>query len=392
VPRSYAGYICSLAVASVVTFPAFAEDYKPVSCAARQDYQGRPLHAAIDPTLAGTIPDAPLPPAVAADLDRSFVAMRNAANPEAMGIAVGRIGEGIWSHTEAPAGKPRLWWASAGKTFVAVVVLQLVEEGKLSLDDRASRWIKDVPNGDAVTVRDLLAHSSGLFSANEDLRVHARPHYLAPEETAAILRRHGAMFCPGANWRYSNSGYDLLAVIVEAVDGRPLAEAIEARIVRPLGLSSVTVVRPGQAVPDVALPVTAKGAATDFSIVGAGGPIVGTPADMVRFWSALLGGKLLRPATVTGMFERLYPMFDPGTFYGLGAMLLEVGDGGRQDLWLGHAGGAPGANAMLAYSSADRAIVAVALTGDAQAAAVANGVFKALRNKALRKMPADKAP
>ena len=85
-------------------------------------------------------------------------------------------------------------------------------------------------------------------------------------------------------------------------------------------------------------------------------------------------------------------MFDPGTFYGLGAMLLEVGDGGRQDLWLGHAGGAPGANAMLAYSSADRAIVAVALTGDAQAAAVANGVFKALRNKALRKMPADKAP
>lgn len=384
-PRSYARYICTLAVASVAAPPVVAEDYKPVSCAARQDYQGRPLHAAIDPTLAGTIPDAPLPSAVAADLDRSFAAMRNVAKPEAMGIAVGRIGEGMWSHSEGPTGKQRLWWASAGKTFVAVVVLQLVEEGKLSLDDRASRWIKDVPNGDSVTVRDLLAHSSGLFSANEDLRVHARPHYLAPDETLAILRRHGAMFCPGANWRYSNSGYDLLAVIVGAVDGRPLAEAIEARIVRPLGLSSVMAVRPGQAVPDVAPPVTAKGAATDFSIVGAGGPIVGTPADMVRFWNALLGGRLLRPAAVTGMFERLYPMFDPGTFYGLGAMVLEVSDGGRQDLWLGHAGGGPGASAMIAYSPADRAIVAVALTGDAPAAAVANGVFKA-----LRKMPADK--
>jgi len=367
--------------------PAIAHDYRPVSCAVRQDYQGRPLHAAVHPALGGAIPDIALPSATSAELDRAFDAMRGAAQAPAMGVAVGVIGQGVWSSTLTPAGSQRLWWASAGKAFVAVVVLQLVEEGKLSLDDPVSRWVKDAPNGGAVTVRDLLAHSSGLFSANEDLRVHARPHYLAPEETLAILRRHGAMFCPGANWRYSNSGYDLLAVIVEAVDKRPLAQAIEARIVQPLGLSSVMALRPGQPVPDVAPPTTAKGPATDIAMVGAGGPIAADPVDMVRFWSALLDGRLLRPATVATMFERLYPMFDAGTYYGLGVMVLDVTDGDRKDIWLGHAGGAPGASAMLAYSPADRAIVVAALTGDGPAAAVTNGMLKA-----LRRMPAAKAP
>lgn len=371
--------------AAIMASPAAAQDYRPVSCSARQAYQGRPLRAPADPALGGAIPDTVLSPAAAADLDRAFDAVRGAAKAEALGIAVGRIGGGIWSRTEAPAGKPRLWWASAGKTFVAVVVLQLVEEGKLSLDDPVSGWIKHVPNGDAVTVRDLLAHTGGLFSANEDLRVQARPHYLPPDETLAILRRHGAMFCPGANWRYSNSGYDLLAVIVEAVDRRPLADAIEARIARPLGLSSVSALHPGQSVPDVAPPATLKGRAADISTVGAGGPIVGDPADMVRFWGALLGGRLLRPATVAAMFDRLYPMFDAETYYGVGVMVLDVSDAGRRDLWLGHAGGAPGVSAMVAYSPADRAIIAVALTGDAPAAAVANHVFKA-----LRKMPGEK--
>jgi D-alanyl-D-alanine carboxypeptidase len=368
----------ALAAMIMMTSPARAEDYKPVTCTAHQAWQGRPLHAPVTPAFDGTIPETALPPAATAQLDRLFDTMRIAAKTQALGIAVGRVGEGLWSRIEAPAGK-RLWWASAGKAFVAVTVLQLVEEGKLSLDDPASRWIKGLPNGDAVTVRDLLAHTGGLFSANEDLRVHAKPHYLPPEETVAILRRHGAMFCPGANWRYSNSGYDLLAAIVEAVDHRPLSEAIEARIAKPLGLNSIVVLRPGQPARDIVPPALSSGTPTDISTVGAGGPIAGDPADMVRFWSALLAGKLLRPATVKDMFGQLYPMFDPGTWYGLGVMVLDVTDGGRTDQWLGHAGGGPGASAMLAWSPADKTIVAVALTGDGPAAAVTNGVLKSLR-------------
>lgn len=372
--------------AAIIASPALAKDYEPVTCAAHQVWQGRPLHAAVTPAFEGTVPETPLAPATTAQLDRLFDTMRTAARAQALGIAVGRTGEGLWTRIEAPAGK-RLWWASTGKAFVAVVVLQLVEEGKLSLDDPASRWIKGVPNGDVVTVRDLLAHTGGLFSANEDLRVHARPHYLPPEEMLTILRRHGAMFCPGANWRYSNSGYDLLAVIVEAVDHRPLPDAIDARIVKPLGLASIIALRPGQPAPNVAPPMLSSGDPIDPSSAGAGGPIAGDPADMVRFWSALLQGRLLRTDTVQQMFGELYPMFDPGTWYGLGVMVLDVTDGGRADMWLGHAGGAPGVSAMLAWSPADKTIVAVALTGDGPAAAVTNGVLKALRTAPVTPAP-----
>lgn len=374
----------AFAAAAVLAFalvpPAFAADYKPVTCQARQSYQGRALRPAIAPPKGLVVPDSALPAATAALLDQTFDKMRSAAKAQALGIAVGQVGRGLWARAATPAEGQRLWWASAGKAFVATAVLQLAEEGKLSLDDPVSRWVKGVPNGDVVTVRDLLAHTSGLFSANEDLRVHADPHALALDETLRLLQRHGAMFCPGANWRYSNSGYDLLAAIVEAIDHRPLRDALNARIAGPLGLSSVIVIEPGQPTPEVAPPSTVKPEpAAQPSMAGAGGPIAASPADMVRFWSALLGGRLLKPASVTAMFETLYPMFDAGTYYGLGVMVLEVNDGDRHDLWLGHAGGAPGSSAMLAYSPADNAIVAVALTGDAPAAAVANGVLKSLR-------------
>ena len=364
------------------TSAAAAADYRPVTCANRQPYRGAPTRAAVKHSLAGAIPDAPLAAEAAARLDAVFGKIQEIAKPSAVGIAVGRIDDGIWSKTVMPEGATRLWWASAGKAFVATVVLQLVEEGKLMLDDPVSRWVPGLPNGDLITVRDLLAHTSGLYSANEDPRIGPRPHLIASEEMMALLRQHGAMFCPGAQWRYSNSGYDLLAMIVQAVDRRPLANAIESRILLPLGLSATVALRPGVSRPEVAPPTSVRvpvSAMTQPWDAGAGGPIAADPADMLRFWRALLGGKLLRPETVDAMFATLYPMFDAGTSYGLGVMVLDVRDDGRSDVWIGHAGGSPGASAMIAYAPADRTIVAVALIGDAPAAAVANAVLKALR-------------
>lgn len=361
---------------------AMAADYRPVTCSGRQSYRGAPVRAAVAHMLAGDIPDKPVAAEAAAHLDTIFGKIQEVAKPNAMGIAVGRIDEGIWSKSVMPEGTTRLWWASAGKAFVATVVLQLVDEGKLTLDDPVSRWVSGLPNGELITVRDLLAHTSGLYSANEDPRIGPKPHLIAPEEMMAILRQHGAMFCPGAQWRYSNSGYDLLAAIVQAVDRRPLANAIESRILLPLGLAGTIAMRPGVSRPEVAPPASGRvpvSAMTQPWDAGAGGPIAADPADMVRFWRALLGGRLLRPETVDTMFATLYPMFDAGTFYGLGVMVLDVRDGGRSDVWIGHAGGSPGASAIIAYVPADRTIVAVALTGDAPATAVANAVLKALR-------------
>ncbi|WP_165831035.1 serine hydrolase domain-containing protein [Sphingomonas pokkalii] len=365
---------------------ARAEDYKPVVCTARAPYAGRPLHAAVAVPPPAAVPDSALDPATTARLDAALAAIKAATHAPSITAAVGIEGKGMWSGDAA--GQRPLFWASAGKTFTAIVVLQLVQERKLSLDDTVSTWIPGVPNGKVVTVRDLLAHTGGLFSANEDKKAHAAPRYRDPAETLAIARKHGALFCPGANWRYSNTGYDLLGEIVRRVDGRSIDAAITARILTPLGLTSLRALPPGGGAEGVAPLVSAQAKPIDPSWAGAAGPIVGSASDMVRFWSALLGGRLIAPSLVQEMTGTLYPMFDSGTFYGLGAMVFDAPDGDRRLLWIGHAGGTPGASALVVYAPADHAFAAVALTGDGSAVASVNALLKATRQPPAREAAA----
>jgi len=365
-----AGFLLSLFATT-----ASAADYKPANCSTRAPYVGQLREGVVVPPPA-MVPEAALDPAVTARLDAALTMIRAKTGAPAVTAAIGIESKGLW--TGGDAAKPILFWASAGKTFTAVVVLQLVQEGKIALDDPVSRWVKAVPNGDVVTVRDLLAHSSGLFSANEDVKAHADPRYRAPAETLGIARRHGAMFCPGANWRYSNTGYDVLGEIVRIVDHRPIDEAIAARIIAPLGLKTLRALAPGGGANGVAPLVSKQEKPIDPSWAGAAGPIAGSAGDMIRFWSALLDGRLINPPLTAAMTATLYPMFDKGTFYGLGAMVFDVPDGNKRLLWIGHAGGTPGASALVAYSPGDHAFVAVALTGDGSAVASANALLKAL--------------
>jgi D-alanyl-D-alanine carboxypeptidase len=353
-----------------------ARDYSPVTCTMRQPYGGRPLHGDITLPPPAPVPEAPLSSTRAARLDAALAAIKRQTGAPAVSAAVGIVGEGLWTGGDS-ATQP-LFWASAGKTFTAVVVLQLVQEHKIALDDPVSRWVRDVPNGDVVTVRDLLAHTSGLFSANEDRKVHANPRYRPPSETLAIARSHGALFCPGANWHYSNTGYDLLGEIVRIVDRRPIDAAITARIILPLGLKTLRALPPGGGADGVAPLVSTREKPIDPSWAGAAGPIVGTAGDMIRFWEALLGGRLIERSHVAAMIATLHPMIDPGTFYGLGTMVFDVPDGDRRLLWIGHAGGTPGASALVVYSPADHAFAAVALTGDGSAVASVNHLLKAM--------------
>lgn len=362
-----------------------AEAVKPARCASRQPYAGRPLRAAVS-VAPGTFVESErtLAPELVTRLDEAFTVATQAAQATAISAAVAPSGGGLWRASRTPPASPLLYWASAGKTFTAVIVMQLAEEGRLSLDSPVRQWVRDVPYGELVTLRDLLAHTSGLFSANEDVQARRQPRYRAPAETLAIARRHGALFCPGADWRYSNTGYDVLGEVIRAVDGRPFEAAIEARIVAPLGLRSLRALTPGAGAPDVAPLVSVRQQPIDPSWPGAAGPIAADAADMLRFWAALLDGRLVSAASLSALFERLYPMFDPGTYYGLGTMVFEVDDAGHHNLWLGHAGGTPGGSAMVLYSPADAALVAVALTGDGPATAVANTLLKALRPAAPR--------
>lgn len=356
-----------------------AADYKPVQCDARESYAGRPLHAAVRVAAApGPFSENAFDADTVRRLDEALAVVRKATEAPAVSAAVAVPGRGLWRSADG-ADAPLLYWASAGKAFTAVVVLQLAAEGRLDLDMPVSRWIDDVPNGDAITVRDLLAHTSGLFSANEDRKARRDPRYRSATENLSIARRHGAMFCAGANWRYSNTGYDLLGEIVRIVDGRPLDAAIVARVVDRLGLKRTQVLRADSDLRDLAPLTSAKEKPIDPRWPGAAGPIAADAADMTRFLAALFNGELLPSASVDSMTATLYPMFDAGTYYGLGLMVFDIADGDTRQLWTGHAGGTPGAGALMVYSPQDNAFVAVALTGDGSAAASVNLLMKALR-------------
>lgn len=357
-----------------------AEAAPGAQCEAPRPYVGRPLHATPPPAElpgAGTLEDR-FDTATTTRLDAGFKTAFASARAHAMTAAVAVPGQGLW--TAQQGGEwPLFYWASAGKQATAVVVLQLVEAGRLNLSDPVSRWVSGVPNGDAITVEHLLSHTSGLPSANEDpgLRGKSRPASLQQE--LAILRRHGAQFCPGEAWRYSNSGYALLGRIIERVDGRPLHQAITDRIITPLGLSGMRAIGPRLPASEVA-PPTSDGLepAIDIAVAGAAGPIVASAPDMVRFEQAVLNGTLLKPQTIALMLRRLYPMFAGDTSYGLGVMVYYLPDPPGQVYWIGHSGGAPGVKAVVAYAPRQGAFVAVALTGDGSAHAAANLLLKAI--------------
>ena len=137
--------------------------------------------------------------------------------------------------------------ASHTKTYVATVVLQLVSEGKLRLDDTVEQWLPGlVPNGDEITIRQLLNMTSGLFDYEQDPRVFAPyingdlGYHWSPLELVQIAVSHEPLFEPGATQSYSNTGYILAGLIIEAATGNTLRGELSHRIFRPLDLRATS--------------------------------------------------------------------------------------------------------------------------------------------------------
>lgn len=249
--------------------------------------------------------------------------------------------------------------ASTTKTFVATVVLQLVGEGSLSLDDTVEAHLPDVVDGgghdgSAITIRDLLQHTSGIYDYNHDEAWNPfneletfekrRFYHYKPQELVAVAMRHPPIFEPGTAWSYSNTNYVLAGMIIEAVTGNPWAEEVRRRIIEPLDLRQ-TIVGDGPEMPDP----HAKGyyqfpdggslvdvTLLDTSAGDAGGAIISTPRDVSRFFSALLGGELLSPELLAEMKDTVP---EGGGRYGLGLGWSPLSCGGGY--WR-HGGAVPG--------------------------------------------------
>jgi D-alanyl-D-alanine carboxypeptidase len=247
---------------------------------------------------------------------------------------------------------------SLTKTFVATVVLQLLGEQKIALDDTVERWLPGlVPNGENITLRELLNHTSGLFSYGDDPAV-PKPYlrgdsgYIwTPRQLLKIAFMHKPLFPPGRRYSYSDTNYILLGLIVEKVTGRPLASELSQRIVRPLGLNdtsfgTTTHITGSHADGYIRL----NGHLVDFvaspTVAWAAAAIVSTADDIAHFYRALLSGRLLSPPLLRQM-ETTVRWGHPGG-YGLGLMDPQLSCGA---VW-GHLGEFPGYT-VFAFSSRD---------------------------------------
>ncbi|MGI5175888.1 serine hydrolase domain-containing protein [Dactylosporangium sp. CA-152071] len=245
------------------------------------------------------------------------------------------------------------------KTFTAVVVLQLAGEGRIDLDAAVERYLPGVVRGNGndgsrITVRQLLQQTSGLpdydevlFTRPEDLAGLAHAYY-EPRRLVDAALTGPPRFAPGSRWEYSNTNYVLAGLIVEEVTRRPVGEEITRRIIEPLRLRDTSWPAAGeQRLPDPhphGYVATAPGAAwvdvteMDPSLGWAAGQLISTPADLRTFFTALLDGRLLRPAQQAAMLRTVAaPGFEPsGDWqYGLGIARHPLPCGG--DAW-GHGG------------------------------------------------------
>ncbi|MFI6447125.1 serine hydrolase domain-containing protein [Kitasatospora sp. NPDC050543] len=256
---------------------------------------------------------------------------------------------------------------SVTKTFVATVVLQLVAEHRLALDDPIERHLPGVvPNGGAITVRQLLNHTSGLFNYTEDPSFalddesavrdwlkSGRWTAYRPQQLVTLATGHAPYFAPGQGWHYSNTNYILAGMLIQRTTGRSWAEEVERRIIRPLGLKSTSMPVNSPFVPGphahgyFKLPDgPADATLLNPSMGGSAGAGISTTADLTRFNAALLGGRLLRPAELAEMKRTVEA--GPGYAYGLGLIRYRTSCG---ELW-GHTGGIPGYGTVVAGDAA----------------------------------------
>ncbi|MFI5942533.1 serine hydrolase domain-containing protein [Streptomyces uncialis] len=255
---------------------------------------------------------------------------------------------------------------SVTKTFVATVLLQLEAEERLDLDDTVERWLPGTVRGNGhdgrhITLRQLLNHTSGVFSYSADPGYQAkifgegflRHRYdtWTPGQLVGLAMGHKPHFPPGTGWRYSNTNYTLAGMVVQKVTGRGYEAEIERRILRPLRLRATSVPRTDPRVPGPASraysPLSWDPAAkirdvTELnpSLAGAGGGMISDSKDLQKFFRALLKGGLLPPEqqnalTTTVPIDPQRPEYR----YGLGVQSVRLSCG--KEVW-GHGGGIHG--------------------------------------------------
>ena len=251
---------------------------------------------------------------------------------------------------------------SITKTFTAVMIMQLIEENKLTLDTKLSRFYTKIPNSEKISIYDLLHHRTGIVDYINGDSITAKNIYRfhSKEEMIQKITDYKPLFEPGTKNEYSNSNYNLLGYIIETLTKKSYAENLQTRIVKKANL--VNTYFPSEKIN------TAKGESYSYtnngsqwekitewenSIAYSAGAIISTPADVTRFMYTLFDGKLIKPSSLEQMKE---------IKEGYGKALMQFPFGERR--FYGHTGGIENFRAVVGYYPTEKLGISLIVNGD----------------------------
>ena len=322
------------------------------------------------------------------------------AKGESAGVAVGK---GSLETGQAPPMDGEVRIGSNTKTFVAVVVMQMVQEGKVGLDEPIETYLPGLIKGEGIdgskiTVRQLLQHTSGLpeytdtYLSSRAAESENMQHYVPPRDLLDTALGKPAAFEPGTQWKYTNTNYIVLGMLIERVSQRPVGEQIDERIVKKLGLSHTYFPAPGEEKIRGTHPqgyhLSAGGKLEDITEMDpawgwAAGAMVSTPSELNTFFQAVFDGRLLTQASIDEMKNGAVDAssyLGPGTVYGLGLIGTPLSCGGTS--W-GHGGTIHGYQTDNAVGP-DGTAVTVAVTALPTAIADQNNLESSAKEKHQR--------
>ncbi|MFJ6621786.1 serine hydrolase domain-containing protein [Kitasatospora sp. NPDC091335] len=380
VPRSVRVASAALALAGLLAVSACSGDSKPARPAAGAAVTAEPAALSPSPTQGGSPSGGvvALTPAVQAKLDAAIKQVMSQVSIP--GVIVGyTTPDGSYQRTFGVADKaagtamsPDLYMriGSVTKTFTTTGILRLVDQGKLGLDDPVSKYVRNVPGGDGITLRQLGEMRSGLFNYTLDSGFQqaffsdpSRP--FTPDQLLGYAFKHPANFSPGSSYEYSNTNLILLGLVVEKVGGQPLQDFLTQQVFTPAGLTKTSLPT------DAAFPDPHAHGYTNQTLSGqvedsttwnpswgwAAGAAISTVADL-QTWAKVLatGEPLLKPATQAERLKTVPVGPDPDLGYGFGVFDTHG--------WIGHNGSLPGYESVVLYLPQAKASLAILLNTD----------------------------
>jgi D-alanyl-D-alanine carboxypeptidase len=311
-------------------------------------------------------------------LPGAMVLLRTPQGDFAFGYGATELGGSI-----PPRGDTHFRIASNTKTMTAAAIVLLVQEGKLRFDDPVSKYVSGVPNGDNITISELLKMRSGLYNYTSAPELaesldHDSTRAWKPEELLAIAFKRPPLFAPGTEYDYCNTNYALLGLIVEKLEGAPLAKVFQDRLFGPLGMKRTLLpANTSNAIPepyshgylygsssyalvDAPYPADLQSAAKagtlkpnddtaqNPSYALAAGGVISTADDLAIWMRALAAGRLFHVEYPRQWLDSLEPQ-DPskplGQKYGDGITQITFGPNSMYF----HGGEMPGYNSFIGY-------------------------------------------